>query len=66
LLLGLNLAKLVRGRWPPIQIIATSGRLAVKDGDLPDGGLFQPKPYNADKLTATIREIKLGIILGKT
>jgi hypothetical protein len=39
----LKLAYAVRGRWPPIKIIATSGHYAVRDGDLPDGGRFPPK-----------------------
>ena len=42
---GLKLAQAVRGRWPPIQIIATSGRVKVAEKDLPDGGRFLPKPY---------------------
>src|ERR1700751_4736697 len=35
---GLKLARAVRGRWPPIKIIATSGQLHVGDTDLPEGG----------------------------
>ena len=42
---GLKLAHAVRGRWPPIKIIATSGRVNVRTIDLPDGGRFLPKPY---------------------
>jgi CheY-like chemotaxis protein len=42
---GLKLAQAVRGRWPRIKIIATSGRCVVGDGDLPSGGLFLQKPY---------------------
>jgi CheY-like chemotaxis protein len=36
---GLKLARAVRGRWPPIKIIATSGRLHVGEMDLPRGTL---------------------------
>jgi CheY-like chemotaxis protein len=43
---GLRLAQAVRGRWPPIKIIATSGRYVVRDGDLPSGGLFLAKPLH--------------------
>jgi CheY-like chemotaxis protein len=37
---GLKLAHAVRGRWPPIKIIATSGHVEVKDEELPSGGMF--------------------------
>jgi len=54
---GLKLAAAVRGRWPPIQIVATSGFVHVQPGDLPEGGRFLPKPYNPTQLTATLREL---------
>ena len=47
---GLKLARAIRGRWPPIKIIATSGHLHLEQGDLPEGGRFLPKPYGADYL----------------
>ena len=37
---GLKLAHAVRGRWPPIKIIATSGRVNLRTDDLPEGGAF--------------------------
>src|SRR6266851_3604133 len=43
---GLKLARAVRGRWPPIKIIATSGHVHVSETDLPEGGRFLRKPYN--------------------
>jgi hypothetical protein len=51
---GLRLARAVavRGRWPPIKIIATSGRCVVHDGDLPSGGLFLAKPYSSAQVFA--------------
>jgi CheY-like chemotaxis protein len=52
---GLKLARFVRGRWPPIKIIATSGALALRDGDLPEGGMFLPKPYTAERITDILR-----------
>ena len=42
---GLKLARAVRGRWPPIKIVATSGLVDVGEKDLPEGGRFLPKPY---------------------
>src|SRR6202167_5682962 len=37
---GLKLAAAIRGRWPPIKIITTSGRYFIREGDLPEGALF--------------------------
>ena len=54
---GLKLARFVRGRWPPIKIVATSGNSVVRDGDLPEGGVFLPKPYTFDTIAATLREM---------
>ena len=52
---GLRLAQAVRDRWPPIKIIATSGRCAVRDSDLPSGGLFLPKPYSLTQISSALR-----------
>jgi CheY-like chemotaxis protein len=51
---GLRLAQAVRGRWPPIKIIATSGRYVVRDGDLPSGGLFLAKPYTSTQIDVVV------------
>src|SRR6201995_3680749 len=39
---GLKLARAVRGRWPPVKIIATSRRQNVGETDLPEEGQFLP------------------------
>ena len=57
---GLKLARAVRGRWPPIKIVATSGHLHVKESDLPEGGRFLPKPYNSLQVTGVLRELTYG------
>ena len=54
---GLKLARAVRGRWPPIKIVATSGLVDVGEKDLPVGGRFLPKPYHARQLAAVLREL---------
>ena len=54
---GLKLAAAVRGRWPPIKIVATSGLVDVRGDDLPEGGRFLPKPYGPTQLTATLQEL---------
>ncbi len=56
---GLKLARAVRGRWPPIKIIATSG-VHVGETDLPEGGRFLPKPYNSDQITGMLRQLTVG------
>ena len=54
---GLKLAQAVRGRWPPVKIIATSGRPNVGERDLPEGGRFLPKPYSPRQVTGVLREL---------
>jgi CheY-like chemotaxis protein len=54
---GLKLARAVRGRWPPIKIIATSGRALLNETDLPEGGRFLPKPYSPGQITGVLREL---------
>jgi CheY-like chemotaxis protein len=42
---GLQLAALVRHRWPHIQIIITSAHLAPESESLPNDAVFIAKPY---------------------
>jgi CheY-like chemotaxis protein len=53
---GLKLARAIRGRWPPIKIVATSGSLLGKT-DLPEGGRFLPKPYSPLQVTGVLHEL---------
>lgn len=54
---GLKLAAAIRGRWPPIKIVATSGFLKVDESDLPAGSRFLPKPYNPSQIIGALREL---------
>jgi CheY-like chemotaxis protein len=54
---GLKLARFVRGRWPPVKIIATSGFVNVGKDELPEGSRFLPKPYRPEQIVATLREL---------
>jgi two-component system, response regulator PdtaR len=54
---GLKPARFVRDRWPPIKIVATSGRVPVEDDDLPAGSVFLPKPYRGTEVVATLKEL---------
>jgi hypothetical protein len=50
----------VRGRWPPIKIIASSGLVPVEKDDLPEGSIFLTKPYTAERITTALRELTKG------
>jgi len=52
---GLLLAAAVRDRWPPIQIILTSGHVHVSEVELPVGGKFFSKPYDHAQVTRTLQ-----------
>jgi CheY-like chemotaxis protein len=52
---GLKLATAVRGRWPPIEIILTSGHIEVRPEDVPARGVFLPKPYDPRKVAKTLQ-----------
>jgi CheY-like chemotaxis protein len=54
---GLKLAAAIRGRWPPIKIVATSGIVDVRKVDLPEGGRFLPKPYSSAEIIGALREL---------
>jgi CheY-like chemotaxis protein len=53
---GLKLAAAVRGRWPPIKIVATSG-LNIGEGELPRGSHFLRKPYSTAQIVGTLRQL---------
>ena len=57
---GLKLARAVRGRWPPIKIVATSGRVHIAEADLPEGGRFLSKPYSSGQVAGVLREVTGG------
>jgi len=54
---GMRLARMIRGRWPPIHLIVTSGLTSPGTDDLPPGGRFIRKPYDNTQVIATIREL---------
>jgi two-component system, response regulator PdtaR len=54
---GLKLARAIWSRWPPIKIVATSGRVRVSADDLPPGSRFLAKPYSAGEAVRTLREM---------
>lgn len=54
---GVKLAAAIRGRWPPIKIVATSGMVRLSSDDLPSGSRFLPKPYSASEIVGALREL---------
>lgn len=54
---GLKLAHAVKGRWPPVKIITTSGHFDVRNHELPSGGQFIAKPYSFTEVTRTIHDL---------
>ena len=54
---GLKLAAAVRDRWPPVQIIITSGHRQLSDELLPVQGRFFSKPYDQSRVISAIREM---------
>ena len=57
---GLKLAAAVRGRWPPIEIIVTSGQGSPTSAELPERGIFLPKPYQPGTLVQALRTFSSG------
>ncbi len=57
---GLKLAQYVRQKWPPIKLIIASGHVNVKPSDIPTGGKFLPKPYQAAAIVNVVNELMVG------
>jgi CheY-like chemotaxis protein len=57
---GMKLAAFVRHRWPPIELIVTSGHRHPPDDELPERGLFFPKPWDEPKITAALHDFAKG------
>lgn len=51
---GLLLAAAIRDRWPPVELVLTSGHVTVGPRDLPERGHFFSKPYDPGQLIATL------------
>jgi CheY-like chemotaxis protein len=54
---GIKLAACIRDRWPPIEIILTSGHVRASDIDLPARALFFSKPYRVDQVVAAMERL---------
>ncbi len=54
---GMKLAHCIRKRWPPIEIILTSGRSFPQGNELPSRVTFLSKPYQLSKLVEMVTEM---------
>jgi CheY-like chemotaxis protein len=54
---GLRLARVVRNRWPPVALIVTSGQTNIAEAELPTGGRFLRKPYEAAHVGAALDQV---------
>ena len=52
---GVALAERVYENWPDIRLVLTSGRHRFADHEVPDHGLFVPKPYAASQVIDAIQ-----------
>jgi two-component system, response regulator PdtaR len=53
---GLEMARAIRRRWPPIALIVTSGKVRLAPGQMPSGR-FLPKPYAQHQLTDALHAL---------
>ncbi len=54
---GMKLAALIRERWPPIELVLTSGKSPPRPEDLPERGVFFSKPYYGHEVIAALRRM---------
>ena len=54
---GLKLAAAIRNRWPPIEVIVTSGKPMPKGVALPARVIFVPKPFDLPHLTSALQTL---------
>lgn len=52
---GLKLAHFIRERYPPIELLITSGEVQPKPDQLPARGIFLGKPFQPERLVAALR-----------
>ncbi|MDR7144930.1 response regulator [Rhizobium sp. BE258] len=51
---GLKLAAAVRDRWPPVEILIVSGKQRPGSNEIPERGVFIPKPYDSRMVAETL------------
>jgi two-component system, response regulator PdtaR len=56
---GLKLAAAIRGRWPPIRIIITTGAGKPSEELMPARSQFVPKPHVPQEVLSAVRQAEL-------
>src|SRR5215813_11720163 len=51
---GLKLAHAIRKRWPPIELILTSGLFNISDDEMSERGRFFSKPYSDQEIITAL------------
>ena len=54
---GMKLAAMIRDRWPPIEIVLTSGKITPDMAKIPARCVFYPKPYRPWQVVETLRHL---------
>jgi CheY-like chemotaxis protein len=54
---GIRLAALIRDRWPPIEIILTSGSKPPAQNEIPERGMFFAKPFRPELVVAEMHRL---------
>ena len=55
---GLKLAAAVRDRWPPVNIIVTTGMRAPHRDEMPANSIFIAKPYRGAEVLVAVRSFE--------
>ena len=53
---GLEFAWAVHRRWPCMHLLLTSGHHRLEKAQMPEAGLFLPKPWNSESLADVVRD----------
>jgi CheY-like chemotaxis protein len=54
---GLELAAIIRRRWPDIEIALTSGTFSATDNNIPDRAVFFQKPYRSQDVLPVLHRM---------
>ena len=57
---GAKLSHYIRGRWPRVRLIVTSGKTVVDESHLPAGARFFPKPYRDGAIIDAMMSVLSG------
>lgn len=54
---GLELARYICDTWPSIRVVLTSGKVLLRDKDIPDAGRFLLKPYSSYQVENVLHDL---------